>query len=80
MDEINQCVKKLTKATTTTLVRHNAFLMAASEENNYNMERFYEKARKDLEKEDKEDEANSDYPLFTHYFLHTAYMYNSWHS
>ena len=56
MDEINSCVKKLSKATTSTLVRHNAFLMAASEENNYDMDRFLDRAKKEMEADEKEEE------------------------
>ena len=54
LDEITGYLKKMTKATTSTLARHNAFLMAASDDNNYDMERYYEKAKKELDADDEE--------------------------
>ena len=57
--EIGDSVKKLASATKKTLVRHNAFLLAASEDNNYDLNKFYEQAKREMESDDDDDDSNN---------------------
>ena len=52
------------------MVRHNAFLLATSEENNYDLNKYYEQARREMESDDdpsaddKEDEDENEHVSF----------------
>ena len=61
IQELNKYVKRMSKATTTALTRHTAFMMAAAEENNFQLEPFIEKAKKEMEVSDDEEDNNQEH-------------------
>ena len=64
LSEINKSVKKLSKAGVSALVKHNAFMMAAAEDNNYDMERFIKQAKKEVEDSDDDDDGKKEEHVF----------------
>ena len=57
-------VKKMANAATKTLLRHNAFLLAASEDNNYDLDKFYDQAKKEMEMDEEQEEQETEHVVF----------------